>query len=309
MWPGGAGAWVLGLVIRALDVMSVALPIVFAVFIWWFSTGIVMLLDGLPRTTFRWSHLISSLLALGALWGLMHTADQLSTAGVFCAFTCALLVWGWHELSFLTGWVTGPRKRALDAGARGWPRFVQAVDAILWHEMAILASGVVIVWVTWGGANQVGSATFAVLWIMRISAKLNVFLGVRNLSLQLLPPHLRYLGSYFRQRRMNLLFPLAVTAATAVAVMLGGAALGHPAGSAAATGLWLVTTLLVLAIVEHWLLVLPLEATALWRWALRDSARPPTPMLALALPAAPAPAHAHLSAVTLDADDKLLHAR
>lgn len=281
---------------------QVALPVLFAVFVWWFSTGIVMLLDGLPRTTFRWSHLISSLLALGAFAGLDHTAGQLSAAGVFCAFTCALLVWGWHELSFLTGWVTGPRRQALDAGTRGWPRFVQAVNTILWHELAILASGAFIVWLTWGDANQTGTATFAVLWVMRISAKLNVFLGVRNLSLQLLPPHLRYLGSYFRQRRMNLLFPFAVTAATVVAVLLGSAALGHPDDSAAATGLWLVTTLLVLAIVEHWLLVLPLEATALWRWAMRDgSARAAPAPATLPIPALPA--------VTLDPDDKLLHAR
>ena len=284
---------------------QVALPIVFAVFIWWFSTGIVMLLDGLPRTTFRWSHLISSLLALGALMGLMHTADQLTTAGVFCAFTCALLVWGWHELSFLTGWVTGPRRQALDAGARGWPRFVQAMQTILWHELAILASGLFIVWLTWGEANQTGTATFAVLWVMRISAKLNVFLGVRNLSLQLLPPHLRYLGSYFRQRRMNLLFPFVVTATTGAAVLLGSEALRHPGDSAAAAGLWLVTTLLVLAIVEHWLLVLPLEATALWRWAMRDGTTRVTPPPA-ALPVAVSPA---LPAVTLDADDQLLHAR
>ncbi len=285
----------------------VALPILFAVFIWWFATGIVMLLDGLPRTTFRWSHLISTLLALGAFAGLDHTAEQVSAAGVFCAFTSALLVWGWHELSFLTGWVTGPRQRALEPGARGWTRFVQAVQTILWHELAIGVSGLFIVWLTWGEANQVGTATFAVLWFMRISAKLNVFLGVRNLSLQLLPPHLRYLGSYFRQRRMNLLFPFAVTAATVVAVLLVSEALRHPADSAAATGLWLVTTLLVLAIVEHWLLVLPLEATALWRWAMRDSTHPPTPVRALALP--PAPPTVHLSAVSLDPDDKLLHAR
>ncbi len=29
---------------------------------------------------------------------------------------------------------------------------------------------------------------------MRMSAKLNVFLGVRNLSVELLPPHLAYLA-------------------------------------------------------------------------------------------------------------------
>jgi putative photosynthetic complex assembly protein 2 len=61
-----------------------------------------------------------------------------ATGGAYCAFTCALLVWGWHELSFLTGWITGPR-RAPARPARGLARFVQAVQAILWHELAILA--------------------------------------------------------------------------------------------------------------------------------------------------------------------------
>jgi putative photosynthetic complex assembly protein 2 len=275
--------------------LTIALPVLFAVFVWWFSTGIVLLLDGLPRTTFRWSHLLSSLLALGALAGLVHTAPQTTPAGAFCAFTCALLVWGWHELSFLTGWVTGPRQQPASAGVRGWPRFVQAVQTILWHELAILASGVIVVGLTWREPNQVGTATFMVLWFMRISAKLNVFLGVRNLSIQLLPPHLAYLGSYFRHRAMNLLFPLVVTAATVVAVSIVGMALDSPAGSARATGAWLVATLLVLAIVEHWLLVLPFEATALWRWAMHKD---PSPQAAseATLP----PAHT---------DDKLLHAR
>lgn len=50
--------------------MQTAWPIIFAVFIWWFSTGLILLLDGLPRTTFRWSHLISSALAVMALVGL-----------------------------------------------------------------------------------------------------------------------------------------------------------------------------------------------------------------------------------------------
>ena len=281
--------------------MSEALwPILFAVFVWWFSTGLVLLLDGLPRTTFRWSHLLSSALAVMALVGLQRTAGQGDVASAYCAFTCALLVWGWHELSFLTGWVTGPRQQPLEAGATGWRRFVQATQTLIWHELAILATGVLIVALTWGGTNQVGTATFAVLWLMRISAKLNVFLGVRNLSLQLLPLHLRYLGSYFRQRAMNLLFPFVVTAATVVAVWLVRNALAQPAGSAAAVGGWLVATLLVLAIVEHWLLVLPLEATALWRWAMRDSSSRAAPVVEPV---------ALLPEMALDSDDKLFHAR
>ncbi|MCY7315510.1 MAG: DUF3623 domain-containing protein [Rubrivivax sp.] len=283
-----------------------ALPIVFAVFVWWFATGIVMLLDGLPRTTFRWSHLLSSLLALAAFVGLAQTASHTGTAGAYCAFTSALLVWGWHELSFLTGWVTGPRKVPAAAGAQGWARFIQAVQAILWHELAIAASGALILALTWGQPNQIGLATFAVLWLMRISAKLNIFLGVRNLSLSLLPPHLRYLGSYFRQRAMNWLFPFVVSAATAVAVVLALRLMLQPSGSAAFTGTLLVLTLLVLAIVEHALLVLPLEATALWRWALRRHAAEPAVDCIAQRPDAAPPA---VSAVPRHYDENLSHAR
>ena len=62
---------------------------------------------------------------------------------------------------------------------------------ILYHELAIVATALAVVAVTWGGANQVGTWTFLLLWAMRLSAKLNVFLGVPNLTEQFLPEHLR----------------------------------------------------------------------------------------------------------------------
>ena len=246
-------------------------PAVFAVFIWWFATGIVLLLDGMPRKTFAWSILISSALAISALFGLSHTAGQASVVNAYCAFTCALLVWGWHELTFLTGWLTGPRKSACTA-ASGWPRFRQAVAAILWHELAILAAGVLILVITWGQPNQVGTWTFAVLWVMRTSAKLNLFFGVRNLSEEFLPAHLTYMGGYFRRRRMNAFFPPALLAAIAVLTLM---ILRIPDGTdAQAVGWILVSTMLAMAILEHFLLVLPLPSTALWRWALRNRTSP-----------------------------------
>jgi putative photosynthetic complex assembly protein 2 len=248
---------------------DLALAALFAVFIWWFSTGLVLLLDGLPRGTFRWSLVASSGLALAALVALAHTANQASVASTYCAFTSALLVWGWHELTFLTGWITGPRKQLLRPGATGWPRFVQAVQAILWHELAILAVGTTIVAITWGGPNQVGTWTFLVLWVMRTSAKLNLFFGVRNLSEEFLPPHLAYLQSYFRRRVVNLFFPMAVTGASVVLALMVVRAIDPSTPPVAALGLTLVGTMLALAIVEHWLLVLPIAATALWRWAMR----------------------------------------
>jgi putative photosynthetic complex assembly protein 2 len=256
---------------------ELALAALFAVFIWWFSTGLILLLDNLPRGTFRWSLVISSAVAVAALVGLAHTAGQTSVAGTYCAFTCALLVWGWHELSFLTGWVTGPRQQALPPGLAAGPRFVAAVQTILWHELAILAMGALIVAITWGQANQTGTWTFLVLWAMRTSAKLNLYFGVRNLSEEFLPPHLAYLQSYFRRRAMNAFFPFALAAACAVLAWLVQQALADNTPPVQALGLTLVGTMLALAILEHALLVLPVNATALWRWAMRHRKDQPAP--------------------------------
>jgi putative photosynthetic complex assembly protein 2 len=276
---------------------ELALAALFAVFIWWFSTGIVLLLDRLPHGALRWGHWLSSLLALTAFVALMHTARELSVANAYCAFTCALLVWGWHELSFLSGWITGPRKTRLPPGSTGWPRFVESVRAILWHELAILAVAVAIVVVTWGQPNQVGTQTFLVLWVMRTSAKLNLFLGVRNLSEEFLPPHLSYLQSFFRRRAMNPLLPFSVLGGIAVLAAMVMSATAPSVTPAAVVGTALVGTMLAMAIVEHLLLVLPVPSTALWRWALRGQPSPPRAAL-------PASATTHL-----ESHDDLLRAR
>jgi len=285
---------------------SVILAAVFAVFIWWFSTGIVLLLNGMQRRSYRFSLLISTLLALAALYALAHSAQQSSTAAVYCSFTSALLVWGWHELSFLTGWITGPRTTASAPGLAGWPRFVQAVRAILWHELGIVAVGLLIVVMTWGAPNQVGTWTFLVLWSMRTSAKLNLFLGVRNLSEEFLPPHLVYLSSFFRRRAMNLLFPFAVTGASAVLAWLVMRALEPGVGEVEVLGMTLVGTMLALAILEHWMLVLPVPTTALWRWAMTRHRSAPA-VDAPAAASAAAPAYLAACGTPLDNDEKLLH--
>lgn len=248
---------------------EVVIPVIFAVFVWWFSTGVVLLLNGLPRTSFRWSVLISSMLALGALFGMAHTAQQSSVLSAYAAFSCALLVWGWHELTFLTGWLTGPRKEAGDPHCTGWVRLRQAIAAILWHDLAILAVGLLIVLITWEAPNQTGTWTFLVLWVMRASAKFNLFLGVRNLSEDFLPTHLAYLESFFRRQAMNPLLPFSLVGSCGLLAVFLVAAFEPGAGSGHKVGLILVATITSMAIVEHLLLVLPLPSTALWRWAMR----------------------------------------
>lgn len=245
-----------------------ALAVVFAIFIWWFSTGVVLILNRLSVNAVRASQVSSTLLALAALAGLAHASRQTGAAAAYCAFTTALLVWGWNELSFLTGWITGPRRTALPSGTVGWPRFVASFQAVLWHELGILCTGLVVVGITWDAPNQVGTATYLILWVMRTSAKLNLYLGVRNLSEAFLPDHLAYMGSFFRRRAMNLLLPVSVVAASACLVFLILNANQESTTSVDAVGYALVGTILALAILEHLMLVLPFDATAAWRWAL-----------------------------------------
>lgn len=253
---------------------ELAVPAVFAAFLWWFSTGLVLLLDGLPRTTFRWSLAIATLLAAAGLAMIGLAARDATVASAYVGFVGALLVWGWQELAFLTGWLTGPRVTAASARAGSWRHFRQAVAAILWHELAIAACGLLIAAITWHGANRVALWTYLVLWVMRTSAKLNLFLGVRNLSTEMLPPHLAYLQSFFRRRRMNLLFPLSVVGGTAVATALVLRALDPAASEFTTAGLALVAALLALAVLEHWLMVLPINVNAIWQWAMRSHRAP-----------------------------------
>jgi putative photosynthetic complex assembly protein 2 len=242
-----------------------AVPALVALFVWWFATGVVLMLDGLPRRSYRWSLVISGALAVAGLALVARSAADASPVGAYTAFGAALLVWGWLELSFLTGLITGPRKVGCEPGCSEGRRFVQATQAILYHELALLAGFALLGALTWRQTNSVALSTFAVLWVMRLSAKLNLFLGVRNLSEEFLPKHLAYLQGYFRRRRMNLLLPISLIAAGAVALSVGQDALAARAGSFEATQLTLVATLLVLGMVEHLFMVLPFSASALWR--------------------------------------------
>jgi putative photosynthetic complex assembly protein 2 len=244
-----------------------ALPALAAVLLWWIGTGVVLLLDRLPRDTAGWTFGAASLFTLAALLCIGHTARDTSVAGAYAGFTCAVVLWGWHELAFLSGWLTGPRRRAASAGAAPLRRLSEAVQVLLWHELALIASGMALwAWLV-GRPNPVAAWTFTLLYAMRVSAKLNLYLGVRNLALDFLPPHLAYLGSYFRQRRFNALMPWSLlVGAGVVAWLLQGAAV--TAGGIRVAHV-LLAALLVLALVEHLMLVLPLQPSALWRWALR----------------------------------------
>jgi putative photosynthetic complex assembly protein 2 len=241
------------------------LTFVFTVTLWWFSTGIILLLCSLPRRTFGWSLLGGTAVLAASLYGLVATARDTSVSATYIAFLSAIGVWGWLEMGFLMGYVTGPRTTPCPADARGWRRFGLALTTLIYREFAIIVVGLLVAILTSGQPNQIGALTFMILLVMRISAELNLFLGVPFVPDAFLPEGLSYLKSYFRRRRFNLLFPVSILGSSLSALFLARRAVG--AEGAEAVGSALLFVILALAILEHFFMMIPLADAALWRWA------------------------------------------
>jgi putative photosynthetic complex assembly protein 2 len=173
-------------------------------------------------------------------------------------------------MSFLMGFITGPRKHACLDCCSGWRHFLHAVEAIIYNELATLVGGLAIISLTRHAPNQLAAGTYLILWAMRLSAKLNLFLGVPNLGEKFLPTHLEYLKSFFRKRPMNILFPLSVSLSTTGVVLLvmRYLAVNDPFKM---TAYALMASLLALAVIEHWFMVIPLPSEKMWKWALRPA--------------------------------------
>jgi len=256
---------------------DLALATGFVIFVWWFSTGAIFYLVRLPRETHRVSMIAATAVLLAALYGLWVGGRIVSPGGAYLTFSCAVLVWGWAEVAFLTGILSGSRAEAPEASCSGLPRVRRAIQAILHHELALLALGAVVVGISLQGENLVGLWTFAVLWTMRLSAKLNLFLGVPISNAEFLPEHLGHLAGFFRRGPINPLFPVVVTAATCVTAVLLHFALtgaGTPFEAAAAG---LPGILLALAVLEHWFMVVPAPLARMFAWALRQRDQGSTP--------------------------------
>lgn len=233
-------------------------PLLFALLLWFIGTATIVWLDSRPRATFVTSLTLVGIAAIGALVLVGAQASDPSAAAAYAGFAAAILIWGWHEMSFLMGIVAGPNRDDCPPGATGWRRFKLATATVIHHELAIAATAILLFALTWGQPNQAAPLTFLTLFVLRLSAKFNLYLGVPNLSDEVFPAHLAYLKSYFRKARLNGLFPFSI--------LLGGAIVALAYGSGSVTGM-LIAGLAALGVVEHLFLVLPMRDSKMWSWA------------------------------------------
>lgn len=241
--------------------------VLFAAFCWWFGTGALLWLVRRPQAGLARRLIAMSGLLLLSLWAAHASMAERSVGSDYLGFVAVIVMWAWHELAFLSGWLAGPRRQALQPGAQGWPRFLQSVGVLAWHELVLLANFLLLCWLQVGQANHVAICTFGLLWLMRLSAKLNLFIGVPDVGEQFLPLRLAYLGSYFRRGPVGKFYFAAMALAGLSFLWL--VQMAQSGAVQANTGWVLLATLLGLAIAEHLLMAFPLPMQKFWAWAMR----------------------------------------
>ncbi|WP_328598443.1 putative photosynthetic complex assembly protein PuhE [Pontixanthobacter aestiaquae] len=246
---------------------DLGLPFAVVVTLWFVSTGLVAMLNHRLRQSLARTLAISGVCAIGGLSLVVLTSNVMADWAIYASFVGGLLIWSWHEISFLTGAVAGSHRDPCPQGAKGWERFSAATTALIHHEIALaMTAGLLLSLAAFTG-NATGAYTFALLLIFRLSSKLNIYWGVPNMSDELLPKHMAYLKSYFGPKRLRPILLLSIAA-------IGGLAIYFALAASAATisGLAIQNALLcclcLLAALEHIFLAIPFRDSALWQWAL-----------------------------------------
>lgn len=247
---------------------------VIAIFLWWFFTGMIMLAVRRADRLGGAAHgkLVLAgvpFLALGVA-GVITSLPGTSVAAVYAGFLGALLIWGWIELAFLAGVITGPECRPCPPDLTGAARFWRAWNTVAHHEVALTVGLLVIVVISDGEANHVALWTYLVLYVARVSAKLNLFFGVPRINLDFIPARLDHLKGYFRKGPVTPVFAISITVLTfAVGCFIERLiSVTDPIGDATFS---LLATLSALALLEHWLMVVPLPDAKLWQWMLPEA--------------------------------------
>jgi putative photosynthetic complex assembly protein 2 len=246
---------------------SLVLPFIVVIALWFVSTGLVAAINHRLRASYGRALLIACACAILGLGLVVATLHSTAIWAIYASFLGGLLIWSWHEISFLTGAVAGSHRDPCPTEASRWQRFSLATMALIHHEVALAMTAVLLLSLAAVTANPTGAYTFALLLIFRLSSKLNIYHGVPSFSDELLPGHLAYLKSYFGPRKLRLLLLLSIAMISGLGIYFAIAALAAttPAATVQAS---LLGCLCLLAALEHLFLAIPFRDSALWGWAL-----------------------------------------
>lgn len=231
---------------------------IYAVLVLGAAVTLPTIADRLSSGAFSWMFGLATVAVVGALVGLALSRDDLSLRGVYTAHLCATVVWVWMEIGCRAS--AGFRARRLGF-ARSGP---------LWQDVMWIAPAAGIVALTWNGANQWGVWTFMLCWWGHVSMRLTAYASAhtRDGGPLIWPPW--FAAGLPPAQVLSAIFPLSVSAATAVCVWLAADALEYGLTTAQGVGLALVAVQAMVVYAALWLDVLPADV---WIWRLQFSRR------------------------------------
>ena len=127
---------------------------------------------------------------------------------IFCSFIASLFIWGWVELTFLTGVVAGiplleKREIARDPERE---RFINGFRSIALNECFLISCLFLMAVLSVDKENNFGLTTFLILYVARVSAKLNLFFGVPYINLHFLTAPLKHIATFCRVAPVGFFF-------------------------------------------------------------------------------------------------------
>ncbi len=248
--------------------MDIVLAVTFAIFTWWLSTTVLLFLTRKNTTSSNISTMVlATFMLIAGLFILILSTKAADVSSAYMGFISVLLIWSWQEAGFLVGWFTGNRKSPCPKQIKGLKRAWLAFQTISYHEFILIILGFSIWMLTIDVPNDISLKTFLILWVMRLSAKLNVFFGVRNFYEEFLPKQISYLTTYFKRKSFNLFLPFLLFVAV-ITDMLFWYNAGVSTSSYERTSSALLAALLALGILEHIFMVLPFQLDRIWRLGL-----------------------------------------
>lgn len=248
------------------------LAVSLVLFLWWFLTGAILYMVKWADYKGQKFHKFLSLMLfpflLFGVYGFFHTLNDYSVIDVYLAFISALLIWAWFELAFLTGMLTGPNNMEKPSDVCGFERFVLAWRTVAYSEIVLFVVLLMLLVATLGKPNSFGFLTFLVLYFCRLSAKINLFFGVPKINTEFLPMPVRHLATHFKVAPTSWFYPISILSLLLTSAFWVQNCIINLENQAGLIGFSFLAALTILALLEHWFMVLAVPDAALWRWML-----------------------------------------
>lgn len=183
--------------------MQIFAAVVYAIVLWWVSTGAIIVLYRRPAWTYDATFGLYTVVAALAAVTLYLTRNATTLWAVYAAFSAGTLLWGWNLAAYYTGTITGFRVVHTGNALTDAERFKYAVITGAGHEAMSVLLVVGCVWGAWGATNLAGFGCVVFFYTLHMLSKLVIYFGVPNFSGAWLPAHLQSITAYFGPPRVH----------------------------------------------------------------------------------------------------------